>query len=380
MTRLQTRVEETWLGTAAWVGLALLIGCSPAARAEAPGAVAKPAAAAPHAIRIAVFDFDVPKDVDVAPGALTDQINVLLAAMPKVTIVDRTQIRKVADEHKMALAGLVEADTAVQLGKFLSAQYVAVGRASRIGEENYLVLKVIDVETTVQTTVSAKSRAARGIAALVRQLGSALGPKIRELQAPVAAVPDAAMARLRQAAQPLVGKRVLLRIEETHVNRPLRDPAAQMAVASRLRGLGVEVVVPAELADTWRQTLLETGTYRGKKVDFLLEGEGTSAFAAEIQGLISCRARVELRLIPLPGREVAVAEKGVGAKVDLVEALAAKAALEDAATNAVDALITKIPRPDPNRQRQILEDSGGDLARDLVAMPPPTERVEAYDQ
>jgi len=164
------------------------------------------------------------------------------------------------------------------------------------------------------------------------------------------------------------------------VNRPLRDPAAQMAVASRLRGLGVEVVVPAELADTWRQTLLETGTYRGKKVDFLLEGEGTSAFAAEIQGLISCRARVELRLIPLPGREVAVAEKGVGAKVDLVEALAAKAALEDAATNAVDALITKIPRPDPNRQRQILEDSGGDLARDLVAMPPPTERVEAYDQ
>jgi hypothetical protein len=329
-------------------------------------------------MRIAVFDIDVLKDVDVAPGALTDQVNVLLAAMPKVTIVDRTQIRKAADEHKMALAGLVEADTAVQLGKFVSAQYVAVGRASRIGDENYLVLKVIDVETTVQTTVSAKSRAARGIADLVRQLGGALGPKIRELQAPVAAVPDAAMARLRQAAQPLVGKRVLLRIEETHVNRPLRDPAAQMAVASRLRSLGVEVVVPAELADTWRQTLLETGTYSGKKVDFLLEGEGTSAFAAEIQGLISCRARVELRLIPLPGREVAVAEKGVGAKVDLVEALAAKAALEDAATNAVDTLITKIPRPDPNRQRQILEDSGGDRARDLVAMPRPTERTEAY--
>ncbi|HUT56481.1 MAG TPA: hypothetical protein VNA25_01250, partial [Phycisphaerae bacterium] len=102
-------------------------------------------------IRVAVFDFDVLKGVDLEPAALTDQINAMLAEMPGVTIVNRDQIKKVADEHKMVLAGLVDNASAAQLGKFLSANYVIVGRASRIGQTNYLVLKIVDVATTVQT-------------------------------------------------------------------------------------------------------------------------------------------------------------------------------------------------------------------------------------
>ena len=86
---------------------------------------------------------------------------------------------------------------------------------------------------------------------------------------------------------------------------------------------------------------MQTGRYGDKKVDFLLEGEGTSAFAAQIQGLMSCRARVELRLIPVPGRIVEVSDRGVAAGVDLVEALAAKTALEEAGVQAADALIRR---------------------------------------
>jgi len=60
-----------------------------------------------------------------------------------------------------------------------------------------------------------------------------------------------------------------------------------------------------------------------------------------MEGLVSCRARVELRLIVVPGRTVAVSDKGVAARVDLGEALAAKAALEDAGVNALDAVILR---------------------------------------
>jgi hypothetical protein len=60
-----------------------------------------------------------------------------------------------------------------------------------------------------------------------------------------------------------------------------------------------------------------------------------------MEGLISCRARVELRLIVVPGRAVTVSDKGVAARVDLVETLAAKAALEDAGVNALDAVILR---------------------------------------
>ena len=292
-------------------------------------------------IRVAVFDFDVLKGVDMEPAALTGQVNTMLAAMDKVTIVNRDQIKKVADEHKMALAGLVDGASAAQLGKFLSANYVIVGRASKIGQTNYLVLKMIDVATTVQTTVSAKAAAENGLEVLIERLAIELEQRVRELQKPVISPQDEALAKVRAAAvgAGLVGKTIIVDVSETHINRPLADPAAQMAIANRLKAIGVEVIVPTAPLAGWKQSLLETGKYGDKKVDFLLEGEGTSAHAAEMQGMISCRARIELRLIAVPGRSVTITDRGVAARVDLVEALAAKAALEDAGANALDAVV-----------------------------------------
>ena len=333
--------------------LALLwVGQSPAQEAAKPSVIqpaystTKPAGekAKLRPIRVAVFDFDVLKGVDLAPAALTDQINTMLAALDQVTIVNRNQIKKVADEHKMALSGLVDAASAAKLGKFLSADYIIVGRASRIGQTDYLVLKIIDVSTTVQTTVSVKATAEKGVEALLESLQGLLKPQIVKLQRPLPPEVDAALAKLRQAAKPLAGKVFLLDVTETHVNRPLADPAAQMAIANRLKSVGIEMVVPKDPVGGWKRSLLETGKYGQHKVDFLLEGEGTSAHAAEIQGIVSCRARVELRLIAVPGRIVSVSDKGVAARVDLVEALAAKAALEDAGINAADVVITRLAK------------------------------------
>ncbi|KPK46312.1 MAG: hypothetical protein AMK72_09930 [Planctomycetes bacterium SM23_25] len=295
-------------------------------------------------IRVAVFKLDVIKGVEVDPAALTDQINTMLAALPKVTIVNRDRIAEVAAEHTIALTGLVDTETAVKLGKFLNAQYIAVGRASKIGQTFYIVLKVVDVETTVQTTVSAKGSVQKGFDAVLTRLSGALTAKIKQLQRPVVEQEDPALAKVRKAAKVLAGKVVLVQIEETHVNRPLRDPAAQLAVTNRLKGFGLKVIVPKDPEDGWKKALLETGKFAEKKVHYLLEGEGISAFAAELHGMRSCRARVELRLIAVPGRTVTVAEKGVGAKVDLVEALAAKAALEDAGASALDAVILQLAK------------------------------------
>ncbi len=301
-------------------------------------------------IRVAVFDFDVvkgvkiDKGVELDTGALTDQINTMLAALPKVTIVNRDQIKKVADEHKIALTGLVETASAVKLGKVLSAQYIVVGRASKIGHTFYLVLKIVDVETTVQTTVSAKGSVEKGFETVLERLGTPLKEKVRKLQQPRVAAKDTALAALRKAAKPLAGKVVLVKIDETHINRPLKDPAAQMAVTNRLKSLGFVVIVPKAPRPGWKQALLESGRYVEKKVDYLLEGDGVSAFAIRTHGLISCRARVELRLIALPGRSITVTDRGVAARVDLVEALAAKAALEDAGVNASDAVILRLAK------------------------------------
>ena len=292
-------------------------------------------------IRVAIFNVDVPEDLGVGGPAVTDQLNTMLAALPQVTLVNRDQITKVAEEHQIALSGLVETPSAVKLGKFLSAQYIVVGRASKIGQTFYLVLKIVDVETTEQTTVSAKVAAANGFPAVLDNLREPLAADVRKLQRPVAEAADTALAELRKLAQPLAGKMLLVSVEETHVNRPLRDPAAQMAIMQRLRSLGLTVIVPKDPVAGWKESLLQTGKYDDKKVDYLLEGEGTSALAAQLHGLTSCRARVELRIIAVPGRTVATSDRGVAAGVDLVESLAAKTALEEAGTQACDAVIRR---------------------------------------
>ena len=91
----------------------------------------------------------------------------------------------------------------------------------------------------------------------------------------------------------------------------------------------------------WKERLLQTGSYEKQKVDYLLEGEGVSEFAGRIHGLVSCRARVELRLIKVPGRGVSTIEKGVGAGVDLTESLSSKMALEKAGTQAIEAVLRR---------------------------------------
>jgi len=343
-----------------WMVLLLIVGtwvCPPATPAQDAADKATPAKEAgkersttqksapnsePRRITVAVFDVDVVKGVEVDAGALTDQINVILDSLPNVTIVNRDQIKKSAEEHKMSLSGLVDSETAVKLGKFTSAQYVLVGRASKIGATYFLVMKIVDVETTVQTIVSTKASVDNGVEALIERLIPPMTHKITELQQPAMSKEErTALNKLKKDATPLKDKTILLDVPERHLSRPLVDPAAVMALSHRLQSLGIRVVIPKDPADGWKQALLENGKYRDQKIDYLLEGEGISAFAAEIQGLISCRARVELRLIALPGRNVTVSEKGVDSHVDLVEALAAKTALEKAVVRACDAIITR---------------------------------------
>ncbi len=335
------RMGRRWRFVGQVFALAGLWVLSAAAWADPPAKPPGGAAEKLRAIRIAIFDMDVLPGVGVESPALSDQLNTMLSALPQVTVVNRDQIKKVADEHQIALSGLVETPSAVKLGKFLSAQYIVVGRASKIGQTFYLVMKIVDVETTAQTTVSVKAPAENGFQAVLDRLDEPLAADIRRLQRPVVDSTDTALAELRKLAQPFAGKVLLVSVDETHVGRPLRDPAAQMAIMQRLRNLGLSVIAPKDPMQGWKESLLQTGRYGDRKVDYLLEGEGTSAFAALIQGLTSCRARVELRLIAVPGRAVAASDRGVAAGVDLVEALAAKTALEEAGSQACDAVIRR---------------------------------------
>jgi hypothetical protein len=295
----------------------------------------------PSELRIAVFNLETPEGFGIDSKALTDQVTTILAATEKVRLIDRTELSKTADEHKISLSGLADASTAIKLGKFVNAQYVLVGRGSKIGENNYIALKIIDVETTTQTTVAAKAPVADGIPKLLDRQGEALSNAVAKLKRGGDAG-DTALVELRKLVKPIAGKVFLVDVSEEHVNRPLRDPAAQVAIVNRLKALDLAVVVTKDPVVGWKQHLLETGKYGEKKVDYLIEGEGLSGLGGQVQGLTSCRARVELRIVGVPGRSVDVTDRQTGAGVDLVEALAAKTALEEGGKLAIDATLKRL--------------------------------------
>ncbi|MGD9126942.1 MAG: hypothetical protein PVH19_06145 [Planctomycetia bacterium] len=293
-------------------------------------------------LRVAVFPIGATSNVEVDPDALTDQMNVLLSMLPEVTLIDRADLKKAAEEQKMALSGMVDANSAVKLGKMLNAQYILVGRASKIGKTHYMVLRLIEVETTKQTTISAKAPVSKGMEEVLEKLGESLSEKIGSLK-PTSTdnEQEAKIKALKKLLKPFGGKRFLVQVSEEHVNREIKDPAAQMAATHLLTELGIEFVVPKDPPRNWKENLLESGTYGDQKIDYLLEGDGVSEFAGRVQGLISCRARVELRLIKLPGRNIMAIDKGVAAGVDLTEALASKSALEKAGLFATEAMLRR---------------------------------------
>jgi hypothetical protein len=292
-------------------------------------------------IRIAVFPLDAAEGFAVDSKALTDQVTTILAGVGNVKLIERAELSKASDEQKIALAGLADSGSAVKLGKFVNAQFVVTGKGSRLNQTNHIVLKIINVETSGLTIVAAKATVEGGPDQLIGRLETSLIEGVAKLKK-TADTPDTSLAELKKLVKPLAGKVFLLDVSEQHVNRPLADPAAQVAIANRLRALDLTVIIPKDPVAGWKQHLLETGKYGEKKVDYLLEGEGLSGLAGQVQGLTSCRARVELRIIGVPGRSVDVTDKGVAAGVDLVEALAAKTALEEAGKQAADVTLKRL--------------------------------------
>lgn len=322
-----------------WILLAIVSASSTAVaaetRSEDPPAP-NTANANPH-FRLAVFEIQPDKKVDLTAEALTDRVLAICATLDNVDLVDRSQLMRVADEQKISLSGLTDAGAGIKLGRFVAATHILVGRLSVIGQSQYLILKLVNVETTQQQVISVRVPLTQGEDKLFDSLREELASALK----PASAADDSADAaeKLRKAAAWLSGKRVVIDITESHVNQPLTDPAAATTVFNMLDELGVDVTLPNNPPHGWKEAVLETGKYDDAEVDYLLEGEGVSSFAAELQGMTSCRARVELRLVPVPGRNVLATQQGVGAEVDLAEALAAKAALEEATREALSKLI-----------------------------------------
>lgn len=292
-------------------------------------------------IRVAVFDLADRTGAGENGKTAADMIAEMLTAVENLQLVNRTDLDKVASEHKLAISGLADPIQAVRIGKLVNAQFIVTGSINRVGQKMYIIVKITEVETTIQQVVSSKVDLESGVDGALQQLAAPLVAKLSTLRR-TAESHDERMDALKERISPARGKRVVVSFDEEHLTRRLRDPAVITEITSILTDLGLVVLHPPTVAvQGWQDELRRTGRLFDKRVDLFLTGEGISEYATRFEDLVSCRARVELKLIQLPGDVVVAAEAAHASGVDLTEAMAAKSALTQAAREAAIEVLSR---------------------------------------
>jgi len=119
-------------------------------------------------------------------------------------------------------------------------------------------------------------------------------------------------------------------IPEQHIRAFVIDPAAQTEIKLILQQLGFEVINP------------QPGN---RQADIQIGGEAFSEYAGRHGNLVSCRARVEIRMSRPGNSTLLLADRETAVAVDLAEDMAGKAALEDASAKLLDRIVPKLISP-----------------------------------
>ncbi|MBW1923971.1 MAG: hypothetical protein JRF59_14480 [Deltaproteobacteria bacterium] len=135
-------------------------------------AVCATAAAPPSGhTRIAVVDLDAQGERARAEGMGKTAAQLLTAAFVKMgrfDVVERQALEKVVQEQKLGTTGLIDVDTATQLGRILGVTYMVTGAVMSHRQGLEMVVKIIEVESA---TIKVADRLAAGNArALFRKI------------------------------------------------------------------------------------------------------------------------------------------------------------------------------------------------------------------
>jgi TolB-like protein len=103
-------------------------------------------------MRLAVADFRAMTCPFFLGGAVAEQVRLRLSEENDWVVVEKGQVAAVAAEQRLNLSGLVDDETAVNVGKFVGARYVIVGSVNGMGDFYTLSARLVDVETGVGLT------------------------------------------------------------------------------------------------------------------------------------------------------------------------------------------------------------------------------------
>ncbi len=285
--------------------------------------------AAPDVLTVAIFDFESKDEAVQGLGPkVATLINAHLSAEPQLMTVERTELEKVLNEHEIGLSGNVTPESATKIGQLTGAKVLVTGRVFKVDKEMFIVAKVIGTETSrvygemvkgpVATSIDDLSaELAKKIAATVAGKGETLVAKVETFEERVEKIKKS----LKSGPLPSVA----VRINEQHFGAPVIDPAAETELGKILQQCGF--------------TLVDSKSTQ--KPDLEITGDAFSAFGMRKGNLVSCKARVEVK-VQKSGGELLTVDRQTSVAVDITEQTSAKTALQNAATELAERLLPKL--------------------------------------
>lgn len=309
---------------------------------------------------VAVLNFETTsKEIGPYGEAIPDLLTVFLTGDNNLQLVERAKVKHIFEELALGATGVVDDAAKAKIGHMTGAKFIITGRAMIVGKQLYVTAKIMNTETSKVGAKMAKGATEGKLDDIVQDLAAKISEYMAEsakAMQPKVMTEQEVVALLQKGLQGKAMPKFAVTIPERHVNRPVVDPAAETEVAFLLRACGATVLNTKDdtLSDWAREMMKEGGKDAPKglqEADIAIVGEGFSEYAGTTEKLISCKARVEMKAVSIKTGRVLAVGRATATAVDLAEAIAAKSALQKAASDialklipeAVDAFASKTP-------------------------------------
>lgn len=254
-----------------------------------------------------------------------------LAVNKDINLVDREELNKVFAETELNLSGLVSPEQTVQIGQLTGAKILVTGTLFELDDTLIIVAKITGVETSRVIGVKVQGKINDSLLKLVESLSLKVASSIKEngnkliIQRTAKIEQFSTLKRLKKSIKPVS---VTIDIPEKHIGQNILDPAAETEMSIYFSEAGFK--------------LIDRSSTKANRADIIIKGEGFSGFATRHGGLISVKARLEVKAIDRVSGEIIAIDRQVEVVVDINEQIAAKKALQNAAAKISERIIAKL--------------------------------------
>lgn len=230
---------------------------------------------------IAVMPFECRLTGSAAEGmgsSVSDLLSSQMSETGEFELADRGEINKIMDELKLSSSGLVTKDTQLKIGQLVGAKIIITGSIFKSGEKNFVVAKIIGVETSrvIGASVSGAGTPVELIPELKTKVAAIIASNVTKLLPVPTDLPSVTEELKKKIGGSAANKSVYVKIQErTLLNI---DPAAETEFKKLLLALGFKVVEAPDLAD------------------FRITGEGLAENSGQFKEFFSSTARIEIHL------------------------------------------------------------------------------------